>query len=126
MTKANDQKAMDKAIADAREGAKKDTMKLLTDIRTAERAVLPLIGEVSMAADSADAIYIAALKHVGVDTDGVHSSALPALVAMAVKSKNEGGKVHRIAQDAAGPDDRAAFDKAHGITSRPVRQLGAA
>ncbi len=122
------EKAMDAAIKIARDGAVSDTMKRLNDIRTAERAVLPLIGEVSIAMDSADKIYEAALKANDVSIEGVDPSAYPALVAMLVKHKADGagrGPRLRLAADADAAGDRAEFDKAYGINSRPVRNLGA-
>ncbi len=118
--------AMDEAIRMAREGARTDTMKLLNDIRAAERAVLPLIGEVSTAMDSADAIYLAALKAHDVSTEGVHPSAYPAMVTMLTKQKASNGRANlRLAHDAAVTTDRSEFDKAFGIETKPIRNLGA-
>jgi len=48
-------------------------------IREAEKAVAPLVGELP-AMDSADDVYEAALKQLGVKTAGIHPSAFPALI----------------------------------------------
>ncbi len=125
--KESGEKAMDAAIKIARAGAVEDTMKRLTAIRAAERAVLPLIGEVSIAMDSADKIYEAALKAFDVDISGVDPSAYPALVSLLVKNKEAGSrpaKLHLVG-DSASSGDREEFDKKYGITPRPVRNLGA-
>jgi hypothetical protein len=123
--------AMDAAIAKAktevRAEAVADMTKRLKDIRAAEKAVFPLIGEISVAMDSADAIYTAALKANDVSTAGVDPSAFPAMVALLARTKVEGAKPRlRLAHDAALVSDRLAFDKEHGIISRPIRNLGAA
>jgi uncharacterized protein len=65
--------ATDKVRADARAAA------------IAREAVRPIVGTVSMAMDSADDIYAFALEKAGVKTKGVHPSAFPALLDMAVK-----------------------------------------
>lgn len=70
-----DKKAMDAAIA----AAVKITEERQRAIRTAEREVHPVVGEVTIAADSAAAIYKLALDHMGVDTAGVPDAALGAL-----------------------------------------------
>jgi uncharacterized protein len=122
-----DEAAVKTLVAQARKDATADTMKTLGDIRVAEKAVRPLIGEVSTAMDSADAIYAAALKASGVAIDGVHPSAFPALVAMAISNKTASARPPvRLATDAASVTDREAFDKAHNIPTRRVRHLGAA
>lgn len=118
--------AMDAALKKAQSDAEASTMKRLQDIRAAERAVAPLIGEVTLGLDSADAIYRAALKANDVDVKGVDPSAFPALVAMLNKNKVASAKPNiRIAHDAAPASERAEFDKAHGIPARRIRNLGA-
>lgn len=67
-------------------------------LRAAEAAVRPLVGEL-VACDSAETVYRTALTQLGVDHEGVHASALPALVAMAAKHKTNPRTV--IAQDSA-------------------------
>lgn len=70
-------------------------------IRKAENDVRPLVGEL-VAMDSAEAIYRAALDHVGVDHKGVHASALPAMVTMAKSMKDAASsRAPVIAADAA-------------------------
>ncbi len=127
--KAKGKETMDAAIKAATKQAEDNTMKRLHEIRAAERAVMPLIGEISIAMDSAADIYRAALKAHDVDTKDVHESALPAMVAMLAKSKEgstRAAHLHIVGDAAALEEDRAAFDKAHGITTRSPRNLGAA
>ena len=72
------------------------------DAAIAREKVRPIVGAVSMAIDSAPEIYRFALKHAGVKHDGVHDSALGALVDMAVDNrKRSTGSAPAIAQDAA-------------------------
>lgn len=59
-------------------------------IRDAERAVRPYVGELTIAYDSADKIYAAVLKDLGIETKGVHPSAFPALLAMCPKPDADG------------------------------------
>lgn len=79
--------AMDAAIRAARSEAVSETMNHLKAIREAERAVKPLVGEVALGLDSADAIYASTLKTYGVDTKGVHPSAFPAMVKLLVEKQ---------------------------------------
>lgn len=58
------------------------------DAAVAREKVRPIVGQVSVALDSAPEIYRFALKHAGVKTDGVHDSALGAMVDMAVTSRS--------------------------------------
>lgn len=75
------QQALDAAVAAARTSATADVQAL----HTAREAVRPLVGVVSDAAlNTAEAVYAFALKQAGVVTEGVHASAYPALVQMAV------------------------------------------
>lgn len=74
-------------------------------IRQAENDVRPIVGEL-VAMDSAEAVYRAALDHLGVDHKGVHHTALATLVKMAKDSKdNETTRAPRIASDAAAVAD---------------------
>lgn len=75
--------AMDAALRNARADAERSTMARVTAIRTAERDVAPIVGEITTAMDSAEAVYKFALDHLEVDTTGVDPSAFPALVKMA-------------------------------------------
>lgn len=72
---ANDAAIIAKHAADkARQEARNDFMAL----RNAERDCAPLIGEV--ACDSAEEVYRMALSQQGIDTTGIHPSALPKMV----------------------------------------------
>lgn len=61
---------------------RRSVMKEQAAIRAAEKAVFPHIGEVSVAMDSAAAIYKLALDNAGVDLTGVPASAYKAMVGM--------------------------------------------
>ena len=71
------------------------------ELAVAREAVRPLVGAVSVAMDSAEDVYKFALKHAGVKTDGVHASALPALVEMAVSKASRPNASSRVAMDTA-------------------------
>lgn len=116
--------AMDAAMKRASAEAETATMRRLTDIRAAERAVAPLIGEVTIGLDSAEAIYSAALKAKGISVAGVHPSAFPAMVDMLNKHAATPARSARVAQDAAPASARAEFEKLHGIPARRIRNLG--
>lgn len=72
--------AMDAAIAAAVKAATDQATKNQIEIRDAERAVRPYVGDLAMAHDSAESVYRTALKTLGVDIEGVHGSALPAIL----------------------------------------------
>lgn len=121
--------AMDAAIKTAADAATKaaeaSTMKRLNDIRTAERAVEPLIGKPAVALDSAEKIYGAALTANDVKIEGVDPSAFPAMVELLVKSKASASRPNlQLATDAAVVTERAEFEKLNGITPRKIRNLG--
>lgn len=97
-----DKKAMDAAIAAATTTARTSALNEFRAIREAEEAVRPLVGAV-VAMDSAEAVYRFALDQAGVDAKGIHASALPALVKMAVAQKS--APAPRVAMDAAAADD---------------------
>jgi hypothetical protein len=88
--------AMDAAISKA----KADAVKQMQAIRQAEKAVYPIIGDVA-AMDSAEAVYKLALDHAGIETQGVHPSAYPALIQMHLKSQQSQGKKAVLAMDSA-------------------------
>jgi 8-oxo-dGTP pyrophosphatase MutT (NUDIX family) len=106
--------AMDAAIAKAVRDAESATMGRLASIREAERAVKPLLGDVTVALDSADAIYAAALTASGVKVDSVHASAYPAMVKILVDAKSTSARP-TLAVDNSIASDVAAFEKKHGI-----------
>lgn len=93
--------AMDAAIAAAVKEATATATKTQREIRDAERAVRPYVGDLAMAHDSAEAVYRTALTTLGVDVAGVHPSALPTIL----KMQSPPGAVPRkptIAEDSAG------------------------
>lgn len=98
--------AMDSAIRLAADSATKKAAENFRKIREAELVVRPLIGDV-VAMDSAEDVYRTALEQSGVDIAGVHPSAYPALVKMAISQKENSRPV--IAQDSASVSE---FEKA--------------
>lgn len=98
--------AMDSAIRLAADSATKKAAENFRKIREAEQVVRPLIGDV-VAMDSAENVYRTALEQSGVDIAGVHPSAYPALVKMAISKKENSRPV--IAQDSASVSE---FEKA--------------
>lgn len=66
--------AMDAAIKAAAANAEQSAVKRMRDIADAEEAVRPYVGKL-VAQDSAEAVYSAALKSLGVDITDVHPSA---------------------------------------------------
>ena len=85
--------AMDAAISEALKKQETHLTEQLTQqfnaqaksTREAADCVRPLVGFVAL--DSADEIFAYALKHVGVDAAGIHPSAYPAMVKMALNNR---------------------------------------
>lgn len=98
--------AMDSAIRLAADSATKKAAENFRKIREAEQVVRPLIGDV-VAMDSAEDVYRTALEQSGVDIAGVHPSAYPEMVKMAISQKENSRPV--IAQDSASVSE---FEKA--------------
>lgn len=98
--KDDDKKGMDAAsvsrLIEAAVSKERRRSKLAQDAR---EAVRPLVGDV-IGMDSAGDIYRYALKQSGHDAAGVHDSALPALVNMAINAKRPARPV-RFAADSA-------------------------
>lgn len=101
--------AMDAAIAAAVKSATAAgaaaATKTQQDIREAERAVRPFVGDLAMAHDSADAVYRTALTSLGVDIEGVHPSAFPAILKLQPKAGDAPKRPAPMAQDAAAAKD---------------------
>lgn len=111
--------AMDAAIAAAVASATKSAtvaaIKTQRDIREAERAVRPYVGDLALAHDSADAVFRTALTSLGVDVDGVHPSAFPAILKLQPKPGDAPAR-KPIAQDAAASKDfEARFPHANRL-----------
>lgn len=96
--------AMDSAIRLASDRATKKAAQNFREVREAELAVRPLIGDV-IAMDSAEEVYRLALDSIGVKTKGIHPSALPAMVEMAKSQKSDAKP--KIAMDRKGEDSFA-------------------
>jgi len=107
--------AMDSAIRLAADSATKKAGRNFRAVREAEQAVRPLIGDV-VAMDSADDVYRTALEQSGVDIKGVHPSAFPAMVKMAISQKENSRPV--IAQDSASISE---FEKAYPTAGKLKR-----
>ncbi|WP_232353144.1 DUF2213 domain-containing protein [Hafnia alvei] len=108
--------AMDSAIRLAADSATKKAAQNFREIREAEQAVRPLIGDV-VAMDSASDVYRTALEQSGVDTKGVHPSAFPSLVKMAISQK-ESTRPASLAQDSASISE---FESAYPTASKLKR-----
>jgi len=110
--------AMDAAINAASKLATTNAIKLQRDIRDAERAVRPFVGELNMSFDSAAEVYRHALKMRGVkEAADVHESALPILLKNLPKPSSEvnGGLQTYMAADSASND---TFDKMFPTASK--------
>lgn len=94
-------KAMDAAIAKAREGGATAAVARMNAIRQAERDVHPFVGEVA-AMDSAEAVYKFALDAQGVDTTNMDPVAFRHVLAALPKPGTAPAKVPTLAADAAG------------------------
>lgn len=108
--------AMDSAIRLATDSATKKAAQNFREIREAEQAVRPLIGDV-VAMDSASDVYRTALEQSGVDIKGVHPSAFPSLVKMAISQK-ESTRPASLAQDSASISE---FESAYPTASKLKR-----
>lgn len=75
-----DKKAMDAAL----KATEAVTIKRMNDIHTAEKEVRPLVGEITVAMDSAEAVYKFALEHRKQDLTDVHPSAYRSIVKMLI------------------------------------------
>lgn len=96
--------AMDTAIAAERARSSKTAEAL--------RVVRPIVGELAMDAAmvTAEDVYAASLKVLGVKTEGIHASALPSMFQMAAQTK-ERRRPSGYAHDAAPSGDVLGFDK---------------
>ncbi|TIT96955.1 MAG: DUF2213 domain-containing protein [Mesorhizobium sp.] len=116
-------KAMDSAIsaavAKAKTEIRAEMLQTAKDVRAAEEAVRPYIGKLAMAHDSAEEVYRAALTSLGVNVDGVHPSALPAI--LKAQPLPGGTPVQRpnVAMDAAGV---SSFHEMFPVTKTHVVQ----
>lgn len=72
MSKDSVNKAIQEAVANARAAA--------NAVRDAERYVQPWVGQITMAHDSAEAVFKTALTAMGVETKGVHPSAYKSIL----------------------------------------------
>ena len=93
--------AMDAAISAAVKAATDKAAKTQAAIRDAERAVRPYVGDLAMAHDSAEAVYATALTTLGVKVEGIHPSALPAILAAQPLPGAKTVVVNRVAMDSA-------------------------
>ncbi len=98
-----DKKAMDAALAKTRKDVEQNTMARVQAITEAKEAVEPYVGKikVNMATDSAEKIYVDALKALGMDgVDDLPVKALQKLLATQ-KLPGQGSRETTVAQDAA-------------------------
>lgn len=93
--------AMDAAISAVKRSASENALQLMRQVRDAERAVRPYVGELAMAHDSAEAVYRAALSALGVkEAATIHESALKTVLEMQPRA-GAARPIQTIAQDAA-------------------------
>ena len=103
-----DKAAMDRALVAAVKQAKAETKAEMRAVALAEDGVRPLVGKLAGAFDSAEAVYAAALRNMGVDIAGISGvPALKALVHAHGIRRNE--TKASVAMDSASQSD---FDKA--------------
>lgn len=100
--KKDDKKASDAALV---KSVREQAMSDFKAVRIAEKAVQQLVGEVA-AMDSAEEVYRFALDSAGIKHEGVHASALPALVEMACDRKTD-SRNKTVAMDASAASDFA-------------------
>lgn len=107
--------AMDAAIAEASRAAAEAATTTQREIREAEKAVRPWVGELALAHDSAEGVYRTALTTLGVKVAGIHASAFPALLEAQPKPGDRPRTASRLAQDA---DDAKSFNDRFPNASR--------
>jgi len=100
--------AMDKALADNAKAVEKATIDRMQGIARAEQQVAPYVGKLTIATDSADGVYRAALKIMqkgdsypglqAVNIDGLHSQALEPILSAQPKPGDKNNQ--RITHDA--------------------------
>jgi hypothetical protein len=112
--KTNGKKAKDKKAKDAemKDGVTKSAMDAALEnerarqreVRDAERFVRPWVGDLTIAYDSADDVYKAALEARGKPVKGIHPSAYRTILEMLPKPGTENRVSHssRVAMDSAG------------------------
>jgi hypothetical protein len=94
--------AMDAAIKSASVRAEASAMARFNAVREAERLVEPIVGQIMVAMDSAEAVYKFALDTAGEDTAGVSPAAYGPLVKMLVRQRSDAAVSRpRVAQDSA-------------------------
>lgn len=85
-------------------------------VRDAFNDVRPLVGDLHIAADSAEGVYKAVLDMKGVATEGVHASAYKAMVSMLPKASDQPAPARAaVAMDAA---SAASYDKMFPTAAR--------
>jgi hypothetical protein len=94
--------AMDAALAKARTETEAATIAKLRAIAVAEREVRPHIGELTIAQDSAEAVYKLALDAAGIDLTNVPEAAYAAMVRMLPPKGEPARGTPRLGMDAAG------------------------
>ena len=90
--------AMDAAIQKAAKAATESAIKIQQQIRSAEREVHPYVGNLTVAFDSAEEVYRAALDILKIDNADIHASALPTILKMQ-PVPGEKKPTHRVAMD---------------------------
>lgn len=102
-----DKPAMDAAIRSATKLAEDAAVARINAVHAAHKAVTPYVGELSIACDTAEGVYRAALNVLGVDVAGVHPSAFAAVLRAQPLPGSEVRTV-RLAHDSSKP---AGYDE---------------
>jgi len=111
--------AMDAALKKNSKEVEARVVARMRGIDEARREVHPLVGELSIAFDSADEVREHALKSVGVKTEGMHPSAFPAVIAAQLQLKQQRGRrVDPLAMDSRSTGDVNSFAKRFPNASR--------
>ena len=102
-------KAMDAAI---RAGVDA-TVKRINGIHEARKIATPFVGELAIACDSAEDVYRAALKVLGVKIEGIHPSALRTILEL--QPNPNAKREPTFASDSAQPEGLDGFLKELGL-----------
>jgi uncharacterized protein len=102
MSQAVSKTAMDAAIAKAQTDTRRETMAQMRAVADAEAFVVPWVGKLTLACDTAEGVFKAALEVMEIDLTDVHPSAYKHILAAQPKpSDKPAPSERRMAQDAA-------------------------
>jgi hypothetical protein len=105
MTQAVSKAAMDAAIAEATKNTRKETMAQMRALADAEAFVQPWVGKLTLACDTAEGVFKAALEALEIDLTDVHPTAYKHILAAQPKRRPDGEPPPRMAADSAATVD---------------------